>query len=211
MKKEIGLTILSLGMMTGVGQAEEAGLLSGEILERAYQAHIGFDGLSGSRFESKVLHPLGDHLFLSTDQHAPYPQQVGSFNLPLDALSAGVGGQYTLMPLLDGISLDLFGELSYLNRYDAWFDTERWHGYGLGGGLRMGIQQALSLEFGVLQNALDNTRNNLTSELLSYSFGALYQLTPNLGLTASFMAGEYERDLRGQEISEWRIGARLGF
>lgn len=211
MKKQLGWTILSLGFFTGVGHAEEAGLLSGEILERAYQAHIGFDGLGRSSFESKVLYPLGDHLFLSTDQHSAYPQQVGSFNLPLDALSAGVGGQYTLMPLLDGVSLGLFGELSYLSRYDAWFDTDRWRGYGLGGGLRMGIQQALSLEFGVLQNALDNTRNNLTSELMSYSFGALYRLTPNLGLTASFMAGEYERDLGGQEILEWHIGARLGF
>ena len=81
----------------------------------------------------------------------------------------------------------------------------------MGGGLRMGIQDAFELEFGVLQNALDNRRDDLTSGLLRYSLGALYRLTPNFGLTASFTTGEYEKDLQGQDLSEWRFGARLGF
>ena len=75
----------------------------------------------------------------------------------------------------------------------------------------MGIQNAFELEFGVLQNALDNTRDHLDAGLLRYTLGALYRLTPNLGLTASYMTGEYEKDLSGQELTEWRLGARLGF
>jgi hypothetical protein len=75
----------------------------------------------------------------------------------------------------------------------------------------MGILDAFKLEFEVLQNALDNRREEVASGLFRYSLGASYRLSENLGLTASYMTGEYEKDLRGQELSEWRLGARLGF
>ena len=153
---------------------------------------------------------MGEHFFLTVD-HRLHDEVLGNFNLPLEVLSAGIGGRYTLTPLSAGISMDLFGGMAYLNRYDDLFATEQWQGYGLGGGLRMGIQDAFELEFGVLQNALDNRRDDLTSGLLRYSLGALYRLTPNFGLTASFTTGEYEKDLQGQDLSEWRFGARLGF
>ncbi|HXF07190.1 MAG TPA: hypothetical protein VNK45_01465 [Candidatus Acidoferrales bacterium] len=204
----VGLVLLVLG--TGMGQAQGAGFLSADVLERAYQAHLRFDGLGESRPKTAPSQPLGEHFFLTVD-HRLQDEVLGNFNLPLEALSAGVGGRYTLTPLSAGISMDLFGEMAYLNRYDDLFATEQWQGYGLGGGLRMGIQDAFELEFGVLQNALDNRRDDLNSGLLRYSLGAMYRLTPNFGLTASFTTGEYEKDLQGQDLSEWRFGARLGF
>lgn len=202
---------LALALATSFGQAEAAGFLSSSVLERAYQANMALDGLnSGSTQDALDTHPLTEHLFLSAAYRSS-DQDLGGFTLPLDALSAGVGGQYALRPLLDGVSMDLFGGMSYLSRNDVLFGTDQWRGYGLGGGLRMGIQNAFELEFGVLQHALDNSRDHLDAGLLRYSLGALYRLTPNLGLTASYMTGEYEKDLSGQDLTEWRLGARLGF
>ncbi len=202
---------LALALVASFGQAEAAGYLSSSVLERAYQANMALDGLShGPTQDTLSTHPLTEHLFLSTDYRSS-DQELGGFTLPLDALSAGVGGQYTLRPLLDGVSMNLFGGMSYLSRNDVLFGTDQWRGYGLGGGLRMGIQNAFELEFGVLQHALDNSRDHLDAGLLRYSLGALYRLTPKLGLTASYMTGEYEKDLSGQDLTEWRLGARLGF
>lgn len=208
--RKSSLIALALGLATSFGQVEAAELLSSSVLERAYQANMALDGLSYPTQDPLNMHPLTEHLFLSAGYRSG-DQELGGFTLPLDALSAGVGGQYTLRPLLEGVSMDLFGSMSYLSRNDALFGTDQWRGYGLGGGLRMGIQNALELEFGVSQNALDNTRDHLDSGLLRYSLGALYRLTPNLGLIASYMTGEYEEDLNGQEVTEWRLGARLGF
>ncbi len=202
---------LALALATSFGQAEAAGYLSSSVLERAYQANMALDGLSSDpRQDALNTHPLTEHLFFSAGYRSS-DQELGGFTLPLDALSAGVGGQYALRPLLEGISLDLFGSMSYLSRNDMLFGTDQWRGYGLGGGLRMGIQNAFELEFGVLQHALDNSQDHLDAGLLRYTLGALYRLTPNLGLTASYMTGEYEQDLSGQDLSEWRLGARLGF
>ncbi|MGB5234438.1 MAG: hypothetical protein WBN85_04585 [Candidatus Macondimonas sp.] len=209
--RKSGLIGLALALAMSFGQAEAAGYLSNSVLERAYQANMALDGLSsGPRQDTLNTHPLTEHLFLSAGYRSS-DQELGGFTLPLDVLSAGVGGQYALRPLLEGVSMDLFGGMSYLSRNDMLFGTDQWRGYGLGGGLRMGIQNAFELEFGVLQNALDNTRDHLDAGLLRYSLGALYRLTPNLGLTASYMTGEYEKDLSGQDLTEWRLGARFGF
>lgn len=197
-------------LWSGTGPVQAAGFLAADVLERAYQAHMALDGLDEPASGLSTPQPLGEHLFLTIDQHAR-EDVLGDFSLPLSALSAGIGGEYALTPLLDGVSMDLFGGMSYLHRRDDLFATDQWQGYGLGAGLRMGILDAFKLEFEVLQNALDNRREEVTSGLLRYSFGASYRLSPNLGLTASYMTGEYEKDLQGQELSEWRLGARLGF
>jgi hypothetical protein len=210
MKKSRSVGVLLLGLGVGMGQAHGAGFLSADVLERAYQAHLGFDGLGDTSPDVVSPQPLGDHFFLTTGYRSR-SEILGDFSLPLDALSAGIGGRYTLTAPLTGISMDLFGGVSYLHRHDELFATDLWQGYGLGGGLRMGIQEAFALEFEVLQNALDNRRDEVTSGLLRYSLGALYRLSPNLGLTASYTTGEYEKDLQGQDLSEWRFGARLGF
>ncbi len=209
MKKSI-LGGVALSLAACMGSAEASGLLSSGVLERAYRANVALDGVASSGPDFLGSQALSEHFFLSAGYRSG-DEELGGFTLPLDTLSAGVGGQYTLRPMLDGVSLGLFGGLSYLSRNDTLFGTDQWRGYGLGGGLRLGIQNAFELELGVLQNALDNTRDNVDSGLLRYSLGAIYRLTPSLGLTASYMTGEYDRDLRGQELTEWRLGARLGF
>ena len=208
--KQIVLAGVALVFAASMGSAEAAGLLSSGLWERAYRANTALDGVAGAGPEFLGSEALGEHFFLNADYRSS-DEALGGFTLPLDALSAGIGGQYTLQPMLDGVSLGLFGGLSYLSRNDALFGTDQWRGYGLGGGLRLGIQKAFALELGVEQNNLDNARDNIDAGLLRYSLGAIYRLTPNLGLTASYMMGEYDRDLRGQDLTEWRLGARLGF
>lgn len=208
--KKNSLIGIVLGLASSFGSADAAGPLSSTVLERAYQANMTLDGLSNPAQDSLNTHPLSEHLFLSAGYRSS-DQDLGGFTLPLDALSAGVGGQYTLRPWLEGVSMDLFGGMSYLSRNDLLFGTDQWLGYGFGGGLRLGIEDAFELEFEVLQNAFDNAQDHLESSLLRYSLGALYRLTPSLGLTASYMTGEYDGDLRGQDLTEWRLGARIGF
>lgn len=200
----------ALALTTSLGRAEGSGYLSSSVLERAYQANMALDRLAPPEQDFLETYSLTEHLFFSAN-YSSSEEDLGGFTLPLDALSAGVGGHYMLRPQLKGVSLGLFGEVTYLTRNDMLFGTDQWRGYGLGGGLRMGLQDSFELEFGVVQNTFDNDQEHLDSGLLRYSLGALYRLTPSLGLTASYMTGEYEKDLDGQDLSEWRLGARLGF
>lgn len=65
MKKSRSVGVLLLGLGVGMGQAHGAGFLSADVLERAYQAHLGFDGLGDTSPDVVSPQPLGT-IFLTT-------------------------------------------------------------------------------------------------------------------------------------------------
>lgn len=163
--------------------------------------------IDGVRFKGSAA--LTDNVFVWGSNAALDLDLPSSGKTSVDVQSIGVGANY---PLISGVNqLDLWGGVSY-ERIDPAGSTA--DGYGLSAGLRWKVVESLELNAFGSYREYDNFDFLLAGEDADgwvYGIGAVFSVTPQLGLVANWERWEMEVGSLDPEINQFSVGARWSF
>ena len=170
--------------------------------------------IDGVRFDGSVA--LTQYLFAWGSSSSLNMDLPGSGNSSLNTQSIGVGGNYTLVPGAN--QLDAWGGVSY-ERLDPVGSPA--DGYGLSAGLRWNALEALELNgFGSYRNygnfdgfvKAAASPNTVNVDGWVYGIGAVYKVTPQVGLLANWEHWELSAGSNVDPQSDiYSLGARWSF
>lgn len=210
----VGAALLPAALYGAAVQAAEN--LSYSYLEVEYvfgdELDVDVSGVSdrdvdGVRFKGSAA--LTDNLFVWGSNAALDLDLPGGGNTSIDVQSIGVGTNYTLIPGVN--QLDVWGGVSY-ERIDPAGSVA--DGYGLSAGLRWKALEALELNaFGSYReyDDFDFLLAGEDSDGWVYGIGAVYSITPQLGLVANWERWEMEVGPIDPEVDLFSVGARWSF
>lgn len=165
--------------------------------------------IDGVRFKGSAA--LTDNVF-AWGSHAGLDLELpGAGESSIDVQSLGVGVNYAL--LSGPNQLDAWGGVSYERIDPAGSQAD---GYGLSAGLRWKALQRLELNGLASYRDYDEFDGFLTAagqdvDGWVYGVGAVYSLTPQLGLLANWERWELDAGSSDPEADLWSLGARWSF
>lgn len=211
-----GIALLPMAFGTAAVQAAEN--LSYSYLEAEYvfgdEVDADVPGVSdmdidGVRFKGSAA--LTDNVFV-WGSHAGLDLDLpGTGESSIDVQSLGVGVNYAL--LSGPNQLDAWGGVSYERIDPAGSQAD---GYGLSTGLRWKALEQLELNGFASYREYDDFDGFLTAagqdaDTWVYGVGAVYSLTPQLGLVANWERWELDAGSADPEMDLWSLGARWSF
>lgn len=165
--------------------------------------------IDGVRFKGSAA--LTDNVFV-WGSHAGLDLELpGTGESSIDVQSLGVGVNYAL--LSGPNQLDAWGGVSYERIDPAGSQAD---GYGVSAGLRWKALEQLELNGTASYRDYDDFDGFLTAagqdaDGWVYGVGAVYSLTPQLGLIANWERWELDAGSADPEADLWSLGARWSF